>query len=331
MDLELIGEEIYDEFDTQGAHGDPYEVPPIHTQEHDGDHLKATNTPQTSQLSSVNHRPSNPFSGHLTAQMPTLLKGLVRTRSAPPVPRGEGENTTIGSEKVTRFADDYKQEIAPQVAAPGIQMPKPMRSSGRNPPSVILEQQSSISSTNSGVAATLVPAPIDAPTFGRAPVQTLGVNISPPAGTALVTSGVTTPYPTHGVAAPALHYGDPLGANTASPSPIPALEAILLDRKRRLAASTGGTAGGLRTSSSSTSTVASMGVSQSKEAMVSVLPGSSKNVHGVSAKGTRFKSSPLGGADRAGVIVAEQIKAASEVDHWKEVGGEHDGGEGKKF
>ena len=324
MKPELIGEEIYDEFDTQGAHGDP-----IHTQEHDGDHSKAMNAqhaPQTSQSSSASHRPSHHFSGHLTAQMPTLLKGLVRTRSAPPVPRGEGENTAIGSEKVTRFADDYKQETAPQVAATSIQMPKPMRSSGRNLPSVILEQQSTISSSDSGVAA-LAPAPIDAPTFGAIPVQPFGVNISPPAGTALGTSGVTTPYyPTHGVAAPALHYGDPLGANTASPSPIPALEAILLDRKRRLVAgNTGGTAGGLRTSSSSTSTVASMGVSQSKEAMVPVLPGSSsKNVHGVSAKGTRFKSSPLGGADRAGVVIAEQIKAASE-----EGGGEHDGGKGK--
>ena len=323
--LELIGEEIYDEFDTQGAHGDPYEVPPIQTQEHEGD-SKATNisyTPPTSQLP-VNHRPSNPFSSHLTAQMPTLLKGLglVRTRSAPPVPRGEGEKPAIGGEKVARFADDYKQERTPQ----GIQMPKPIRSSGRNPPSVILEQYSSISSSDSGVAAALGPTPIDIPMLGKNPaalVQTLGANIPPPAGTVLGYSPSLNPA--HAVAASALQNGDPSGANAASPSPppVPALEAILLDRKRRLAAVSGGT--GTRPSSSgSTSTTASMSVSQSKEGVVPVLPGSPKSVHGVSAKGTRFKSSPLGGAERAGVVIAERIKA-SEVDNLKEVGGELDG------
>ena len=326
--LELIGEEIYDEFDTQGAHGDPYEVPPIHPQEYEGD-SKATNTsytPQTSHLPSFSHRPSNPFSGHLTAQMPTLLKGLVRTRSAPPIPRGEGEeNPAIRSEKVTRFADDYKQGMPPQ----GIQMPKPMRSSGRHPPSVILEQHSTVSSSDSGVAAALAPAPIYVPMLGKnpvAPVQTLGANIPPPAGTVLGSSPspsvgfhTHTPNPaTHAVTAPALHNrGDPSGTNAASPSPspVPALEAILLDRKRRLAAASGGTgstAGGVRPSSSSSTVATSMSVSHSKEGVVPALPGSPKSVHGASAKGTRFKSSPLGGAERAGVVVAEQIKGASD-------------------
>jgi metal transporter CNNM len=335
--LELIGEEIYDEFDTQGAHGDPYEVPPIHTQEYEGD-SKATNTPytpQTSHLPSFSHRPSNPFSGHLTAQMPTLLKGLVRTRSAPPIPRGEGEeNPATRSEKVTRFADDYKQGIPPQ----GIQMPKPMRSSGRHPPSVILEQHSTISSSDSGVAAALAPAPIYVPILGKNPAalgQTLGANTPPPAGTALGSSpspsiGFHTPNPAaHAVGASALHHGgDPSGANAASPSssPVPALEAILLDRKRRLAAASGGgsgsTAGGVRPSSSS-STVASMSVSHSKEGVVPALPGSPKSVHGALAKGTRFKSSPLGGADRAGVVVAEQIKAASDLKEGGELDEHH--------
>ena len=69
---------------------------------------------------------------------------------------------------------------------------------------------------------------------------------------------------------------------------------------------------GVRPSSSSP-TVASTSVSHSKEGVVPIPPGSSKNVHGASAKGTRFKSSPLGGAERAGVVVAEQIKAASDL------------------
>jgi metal transporter CNNM len=33
-------------------------------------------------------------------------------------------------------------------------------------------------------------------------------------------------------------------------------------------------------------------------------------VHSSSGKGTRFKSSPLGGGERAGVVIAEQVKAA---------------------
>ena len=61
----------------------------------------------------------------------------------------------------------------------------------------------------------------------------------------------------------------------------------MLDRKRMLAAATGGTgstARGVRSSSSS-STVASMSVSHSKEGVVPILHGSPKNVHGASAKG----------------------------------------------
>jgi len=215
-------------------------------------------------------------------------------------------------------------------------MPKPMRGSGRHPPSVILEQHSTVSSSDSGVAAALAPAPVYDPMLGKNPaalVQTLGANIPPPAGTVLGSSppppvGFHTPNPAaHAVAASALHTGDPSGAHAASPSPspVPALEAILLDRKRRLAAASGGAgsmAGSVRPSSSS-STVASMSASHSKEGVVPILPGSPKSVHGTSAKGTRFKSSPLGGAERAGVVVAEQIKAASDLKEGGELDEHH--------
>jgi metal transporter CNNM len=80
-----------------------------------------------------------------------------------------------------------------------------------------------------------------------------------------------------------------------------------------------------------------MSVSESKEGVVMVppmLPGSPKSSighgHGVSAKGTRFKSSPLGGVERAGVVVAEQVKAV--VSALGKEGGAEEGvaGEGEK-
>ncbi|KAJ3506708.1 hypothetical protein NLJ89_g6718 [Agrocybe chaxingu] len=81
---ELIGEEIYDEFDTQGAHGDPYEVPTI-----------ATATQPPSRSASVTGPPSagdtaqSRASTQTHAHMPNALKGLgfFRTKSAPPVQR----------------------------------------------------------------------------------------------------------------------------------------------------------------------------------------------------------------------------------------------------
>jgi metal transporter CNNM len=83
-------------------------------------------------------------------------------------------------------------------------------------------------------------------------------------------------------------------AASRSVSPAPSLEAILLDRKRRLAA-----AGGH--SPPPTVPIAPQGLTPE------IRPPNPR-VTTSSVKGTRFKSSPLGGFDRHGVVVAEKVK-----------------------
>jgi metal transporter CNNM len=78
-----------------------------------------------------------------------------------------------------------------------------------------------------------------------------------------------------------------------SGSPAPSLEAVLLDRKRRLAgAGTGGTFG----------STPSLGVMQA------VPIGREASSRAASVKGARFKSSPLGGGDATGVVIADLLK-----------------------
>jgi len=230
----------------------------------------------------------------------------------------------MGGEKVTRFADDLNQGIAPQMST-AIQMPKPIKSLGRPLPSAIIEQQSSVSSSDSGVSAALAPAgPIEVALpmlagsgkSGIAPVQALDANIPPILSAASPSIGAAA---NPAAPAAALYNRDHPSGASASPSPVPALEAILLDRKRRLvaasASSVAGTGGGVSASPSPPpTTTTNMSASESKDGVVPVPTGSPKSghVHGASAKGTRFKSSPLGTVERLqGVVVAEQVKAAA--------------------
>jgi len=85
-------------------------------------------------------------------------------------------------------------------------------------------------------------------------------------------------------------------AASRSVSPAPSLEAILLDRKRRLAA-----AGGQSSPPSAIVTASLPGPA------VEIRPALPR-VTTSGVKGTRFKSSPLGGFDRHGVVVAEKVK-----------------------
>jgi len=87
--------------------------------------------------------------------------------------------------------------------------------------------------------------------------------------------------------------GSVVGSRSASPAP--SLEAILLDRKRRLAAA------GAQSSQST--------IPISSPIPTTEIRPSNSRMTTPSMKGTRFKSSPLGGFDRHGVVVAEQVKA----------------------
>jgi len=89
-------------------------------------------------------------------------------------------------------------------------------------------------------------------------------------------------------------------AASRSVSPAPSLEAILLDRKRRLAAA--GSQNPLPAPAFPTSPPCPTPEIRSPISMP--MP----RVATPNVKGTRFKSSPLGGFDSHGVVVAEKVK-----------------------
>lgn len=268
---ELIGEEIYDEFDPQGARGDPYEVPPV----------------QAAPVSAPAD-PSNPLPVKPTSSKPLAIKGLgfLRSRSAPPSPRDSTEQPKVRlSETVDDSAlDDYDHSSAHPLAH--IEM---THKRGRQP-SVIMEQHSSSSSIDSNPPSYNLPPVLPAlrsedgsvkPNLVSKPIPHITIQ-SPP---------IVAPIPT------ALQHISP-GPRSASPAP--SLEAILLDRKRRLA----GAATPPVTVGSSASNIVP---AHKPEGIVTPVP-IAMNRSITSTKGARFKSSPLGGVDRTGVVVAELVK-----------------------
>ncbi|KAJ7511808.1 hypothetical protein B0H11DRAFT_1844761 [Mycena galericulata] len=214
---ELIGEEIYDEFDPQGAHGDPYVPPEV---------VPVTVVPEV-----VPAAPSGTPKAPTPVLKPLSLKGLnfLRSRSAPPTPR---EQPLAGA--AAAAADARAAQAIPTVVVE------------RNTPS---------------------PTPSLTPTVPDEPAP----EVKKPVPVAANPAGLTASLPHVGV-----------GHASRSVSPAPSLEAILLDRKRRLGAAATAPSGTLGASATSSPAV--------------------------NAAGTRFKSSPLGGGERTGVVVAEQVK-----------------------
>lgn len=111
----------------------------------------------------------------------------------------------------------------------------------------------------------------------------------------LPSSGLVVPPPTN---SQKTHITSPPMSRSVSPAP--SFEAILLDRKRRTGAA--GTVGAVPSIPSAMS-----GSSVPLPSTSAVIGGMGLRRVG-SIKGTRFKSSPLGGVERAGVVVAERIK-----------------------
>lgn len=303
LPVELIGEEIYDEFDQEGAYGDrvPYEST---TDTRDGDdsdpedpyHLSSiTNQRVQSDTTSWNDHARSPVT-----VLPTSLKGLefFRTRSAPPVPREMGTDKYVRDDKATgrgRDKMDGEKDSTAQGRDPtAIKMPKPIKGTGRYPPSVILEQHSTISSYNSADPTVIS-------------VEAKGLTVPPSTHQTLPSLVVTAPARlTPSAPSPRPQTALP----TQSMNTLPTLEAILLERKRRASNAN---------ASNSNSPVPSgphinptLIPTRPPPSVVHSVPGNPVaplRVHS-SGKGTRFKSSPLGGGDRAGVVVAEQLKAA---------------------
>ncbi|KAJ7292632.1 hypothetical protein C8J57DRAFT_1266576 [Mycena rebaudengoi] len=265
---ELIGEEIYDEFDQQGAHGDPYvpsELAPT---------LPAEVAPA-------------PPSGTMKLSPPTpvlkplALKGLnfLRSRSAPPTPRDP--NVTIpavtagnsgrAAESPAALNDPEPAGTASTAAVSSIPV------ATHTIPSIIVERD------------TPSPKPSLTPTVPDEP-SPLALDPKKPAQVNPLGLAASVPH---------------IGNVSRSVSPAPSLEAVLLDRKRRLGAAATAPSGVGGTPATSSTSVVSGPVPTGGSPRV-VVPGV--------AKGTRFKSSPLGGGERIGVVVAEQIKEQMGAD-----------------
>jgi metal transporter CNNM len=327
--IELIGEEIYDEFDPEGAHGDrsPYESP---TRKRNG-----ADPEDSYPWSPISHQRAQSDTSRWTDQaksasanvLPSSLRslGFSRTRSAPPVPRETNTDKDVGDDKLEwGMMDDEKDsvlfypETGPGHVPPAIQIPKPIKGSGRYPPSVILEQHSTISSYDSAVPAvtnvegkdlTLPPPTYQKPTLV----------VKAPAPVRLTSSALLrNPQLTH-------------TAPTTPTISTPALEAILLERKRRLTSTHHSNPSSPHTNPTlippsppvSTGSFGSV-IVPSPTAGVAGVPMNLRGVHSSSGKGTMFKSSPLGGGDRAGVVVSERARAARMGEDVQSLGQDQD-------
>ena len=319
--VELIGEEIYDEFDTEGAHGDrvPYESPSDTQDRDDGGpedpyHLSSI-THQRAQSDSIswNDQAKSP-----ATVLPTSLKslGFFRTWSAPPIPRDIGTDKYVGDNNGKEWdkMDDEKDSTFRGRDPTVIQMPKPIKgTAGRYPPSIILEQHSTISSYDSTVPTVIG-------------VEAKDLTMSPSTHQSLPSSVVTVPAPAQLTPSAPLPKSQ-TALSTQTISTPPTLEAILLERKRRAPSTNASNSSSpvpfgphnnpAFISPSPVPSAGSFGLTHSVPGNPvtlltvggNVTPLAMRAVHG-SGKGSMFKSSPLGGGDRAGVVVAEQVKAA---------------------
>ncbi|KAJ7084731.1 hypothetical protein C8R43DRAFT_1244992 [Mycena crocata] len=256
---ELIGEEIYDEFDPQGAHGDPY-VPPVR--------IEVAPPPTPADVPpagpSVTLKPPTP------ALKPLSLKGLsfLRSRSAPPTPREQTMNLVPATNAGRATESPALMSHPPQGADAENTMPE--THIAQPIPAVIIQRNTP--SPTPSLTPTVPDEPSPAPVDVKKPV----------------------PVNALGLAASLPHVGNV----SRSVSPAPSLEAILRDRKRRLGAVATAPAGSIGAPATSTASVN----------LPVVNPGVSARVTPAAVKGTRFKSSPLGGGERTGVVVAEQVK-----------------------
>ncbi|KAG6895234.1 hypothetical protein C0992_002456 [Termitomyces sp. T32_za158] len=119
---ELIGEEIYDEFDPQGARGDPYQVPP-----------KVEPTPPLHEpepvYAALHAKPATLAPLHMPMALKSLGSlGFLRSRSAPPVPRDQdgddNKDKDKGKEKEKNSPSPALSEI-PMLSVQGDQLQRP--------------------------------------------------------------------------------------------------------------------------------------------------------------------------------------------------------------
>lgn len=304
--VELIGEEIYDEFDQQGAHGDPYVPPTQQQQQQEGSAAPMPHSGATEATPGDRHAAKAGVAG-IPLLKPIALKGFdfLRSRSAPPVPRevatprqyqgGEGTtptNVTAAAGNADPGVPARPADVARTQSQASIQMPAPNRILGSpiQTPSIVVEQQhhhrslppsGHMEMTSSG----LEPVPHV--------VQDDGIGADGKSNPAtLVTATPPTVLPPHVVVTP----------TSRAASPAPSLEAVLLERKRRLvggggaaaaAVAQGGGGGGVSVGGGAGVSVGAVASAVGGAGGAGPGPGPSR---GGTVKGTRFKSSPIGGS-----------------------------------
>ncbi|KAI0660310.1 hypothetical protein C8Q70DRAFT_87060 [Cubamyces menziesii] len=288
---ELIGEEIYDEFDPQG-HPDlsayiQGEAKAISAMKRTGSapQLVPTDTSDSITIAPSTVPKSSPPPPIVKPIALPALRGLnfknlgfQRSRSAPPTPRD--------------IDPPEKEKIAQEDTIPPVP-PVPEGIIAPEPPSIVVEPMP-IRFSEKPPQITV----IDDTTF-RAPKPISPPVVIPPEST-LAATNMSRARSLHGPAAntgiavipvpPTMNLG--FGPPSRSASPAPSLEqAILVERKRRAASGSG---------------------------------------NQTSLKGGWFKSSPLNGGERSGVIVAERVKRDLRPKEGESAEGSADAGDVRK-
>lgn len=256
---ELIGEEIYDEFDQDGAGGSissyvPIERPPL-LKLH-GESLPDLHSTAAQPIEAVKPAPTGPV------MRPLSLKsfGFLRSRSEPPTPRETDEVSTVQPVSTTSplfsINDSVKDQVTPETVVPVIQTLEAL--AAMDEPQDMLQ-----SAKTANNASTSPEDSLSAPNF------TLKKRY-------VSSAGIATSVP-----------GSVSAPGTRSSSPAPSLEAILLERKRRLTAAR------------------ESGMSLPSVPVPSEVR--SPRVPKVSFKAGKFKSSPLTGGERSRIVVADQV------------------------
>lgn len=256
--LELIGEEIYDEFDFEAANGTISSFVP-------SEHASTKKFPETETFPTAAPRINDVFPTRSPVLRPLNTRGLsfLRSTSAPPSPRTRDRTPSFS------------------VPIPAAQL---------NPQSA-----GNPTATTVGSPETTIATPSDEPKArGENTEESASENVSDP-GMLRLAPPKKRPTSSSGTVSPLVSSMSPAASRSASPAP--SLEAILLDRKRRLAAAAaaGKDVGPM---------IAPSGTSENYDPRVPALRAST-----MSPKGTKkFKSSPLGGGEQTGVILAEKVK-----------------------
>ncbi|KAG6330079.1 hypothetical protein ID866_9011 [Astraeus odoratus] len=254
----LEGEEIYDEFDSEGANGRVSSYVPAELPHPNQMALRSESTPDLHSTGATVDAAASSRTSKSIASPPALrpltLKGLgfLRSRSAPPSPRDKSRNLSAAfrsrKDTLTTVLDreNEVQGSPPSTVPESADVPHTPKAEDKDEGTPRLAADVLLSDSN------------------RVP-SSLGKK-----------ANSNTALPAHVAAS---------STTSRSGSPAPAFEAFLLDRKRRLTASG--------------KEINSKGVSRPPLSRV-VTP---------SIKGSsKFKSSPLGGGERAGIVVAEKIK-----------------------